>query len=146
MRNAGSASAARAPLALAGLAPAAVAGALASLLWWLAAGPGSGASALLGTACALAFFACAAVVLAPGLRRLPPQSLLLVALCAYTAQMAVLFGVFWWSRSQAWIDGGAAGLTVLLVAIVWQVAAVRTWRRSRVLVYDESSQFHRGVG
>ena len=58
------------------------------------------------------------------------------ALAVYMGQMIVLFLVFLVSGQIGWLDHVAVGVTILVVALVWQGASMLAWRRARTSVYD----------
>jgi len=62
------------------------------------------------------------------------------ALSVYMGQMIVLLLVFMGSRSIEGLDGVAVGVSILVVALVWQGASMLAWRRARNPVYDTTSE------
>jgi len=116
------------------LVPSGWAGAMACVaLWATRQAPGGGA-ALLGLAVALAFFAPGLLVM----RRIVsehPLSLVAAALAVFLGQL-VFLGVVILSLSGApWLDGFSFGVTVLVVALVWQVSQVLAFVRMRKPVF-----------
>ena len=101
---------------------------------------GGGKAALgaaLGFAIALAFFALGLLIM----RRLggasDPFRFLASALAVFMGQMIFLLVVIIVLQGASWLDGTAFGLTILAVALVWQVFQVIAFVRSRRLAFDE---------
>ena len=101
---------------------------------------GGGKAALgaaLGFAIALAFFALGLLIM----RRLggasDPFRFLASALAVFLGQMIFLLVVIIVLQGASWLDGTAFGLTILAVALVWQVFQVIAFVRSRRLAFDE---------
>lgn len=96
----------------------------------------SAASALFGLLIATAFFASGFAIMARVVREASPLLFMAAAMAVYMGQMIVLFLVFVLSGQVGWLDNVAVGLTILVVALVWQGASMLAWRRSRTSVYD----------
>jgi ATP synthase protein I len=104
--------------------------------FWVARGTGGGLAALLGVAVALLFFAGGLYVMGR-VANANPISVLAGALAVYLGQV-IFLGVVIFSLSGAgWLDGKAFGLSVLAVALIWQVCQVVAFMRLRQPVYDE---------
>ena len=104
---------------------------------------GGGKAALgaaLGFAIALAFFALGLLIM----RRLggasDPFRFLASALAVFLGQMIFLLVVIIVLQGASWLDGTAFGLTILAVALVWQVFQVIAFVRSRRLAFDEPQE------
>ena len=104
---------------------------------------GGGKAALgaaLGFAIALAFFALGLLIM----RRLggasDPFRFLASALAVFMGQMIFLLVVIIVLQGASWLDGTAFGLTILAVALVWQVFQVIAFVRSRRLAFDEPQE------
>ena len=119
--------------------PSTVAGLLAALGFLVVSGPGSGLSALFGVLVAMAFFASGFLLMARMVREANPLLFMAAALSVYMGQMIVLLLVFMGSRSIEGLDGVAVGVSILVVALVWQGASMLAWRRARNPVYDTAS-------
>jgi len=117
------------------LAPSAAAGGVTCLvLWATRRGPG-GLGAFLGLVVALAFFALGLLVM----RRIVsehPLSPLAAALAVFLGQVTFLGAVILTLTGAGWLDGLAFGVTVLVVALVWQVSQVVAFVRMRTDVFD----------
>lgn len=118
------------------LVPSVVSGVLTALVFLLLRDLGSGLSGLFGVVVATVFFASGFLLMARMVREASPMLFMAAALSVYMGQMIVLFLVFMGSRSITGLDGVAVGVTILVVAIVWQVASMVAWRRARSHVYD----------
>ena len=93
-------------------------------------------AALLGVAIAIVFFASGLYVMGR-VAKANPLSVLAGALAVYFGQV-IFLGVVILSLSGAhWLDGTAFGLSVLAVALIWQLSQVRAFMRLRKPVYDE---------
>lgn len=117
--------------------PTMLAGALTVLGYWLAQGRAAGASALLGYAVAVAFFTLGLLVMRSTGRPAEPLLLLATAMAVFLGQTIFVLAVILALRNASWLDGAAFGLTILVVAIVWQVLQVLVFRRARRPVYDQ---------
>ncbi len=117
------------PSAVAGLATAAILGALSG---WAAL-----VSGIVGALIALAFFTSALLGMARFVRNAEPMLFMAVGMSLYFAQVIVLLGVLIVARAIESLDMRSAGIAMLVTVLVWQVAQMRAWRHARVLVYDE---------
>lgn len=120
--------------------PSTVAGLLTALGFLVVSGPGSGLSGLFGVLVAVAFFASGFLLMARMVREASPMLFMAAALSVYMGQMIVLLLVFMGSRSIEGLDGVAVGVSILVVALVWQGASMLAWRRARNPVYDTASE------
>jgi len=104
--------------------------------FWVTRQTKGGLAALLGVCIAAAFFAGGLYVMS----RVPksnPLSVLAGALAVYLGQVLFL-GVVILSLSGAdWLDHTAFGLSVLAVALIWQLSQIIAFMRRRQPVYDE---------
>ena len=119
------------------LLPAGIVGLVATLVLWIVRGTDGGVSALGGVVVALAFFASGLVMMSRFVKSADPMTFMAVGLATYFGQVIVLFGVLVLARQIDSLDAVAAGIAMLVVILVWQVAQVVAWRRARVPVYDE---------
>jgi ATP synthase protein I len=92
--------------------------------------------AALGFAIALAFFALGLLIMRKLGGASDPFRFLASALAVFMGQMIFLLVVIIALQGASWLDGTAFGLTVLAVALVWQVFQVIAFVRSRRLVFD----------
>ena len=116
--------------------PMAVAAPLIVLGFWVTGQSRGGLAALLGVVIAVAFFASGLYVM-KRVTNANPISVLAGALAVYLGQV-IFLGLVIASLSGAdWLDGQAFGLSVLAVALVWQVAQVVAFVRLRKPVYDD---------
>lgn len=118
------------------LPPAVIAGVLTAGLQGMLDGPRAAGSGLFGVLVAVAFFASALVVMARFVTEGQPLLFMAVGMTVYFAQVIVLLGVLVLARRSEMLDMPAAGIAMLVVVLVWQVAQVRAWRGARVPVYD----------
>lgn len=118
------------------LLPSALAGLLTAGVFLVVGGRPSGGSAALGLVVAVAFFASGFAVMARTVREASPMLFMAAALTVYLGQMIMLFLFFMLSTQIGWLDDVAVGVTILVVALVWQGASMLAWRRARVSVYD----------
>jgi len=102
----------------------------------LVAGGKAALGAALGFVIALAFFALGLIVMRRLGGALDPLRFLASALAVFMGQMIFLLVVIMALKDASWLDGTAFGVTVLAVALVWQVFQVVAFVRSRRLVYD----------
>ncbi len=100
-------------------------------------GLAAGGSALLGLAVAIAFFASGLAVMARVVRDANPVLFMAVALSVYLGQVIALLLVMVLAERIAGLDDTAVGVTVLVVALAWQVFQMRAWRRARTHVFDD---------
>lgn len=107
--------------------------------FWITRQTRGGLSALLGVSIAVVFFASGLYVM-KRVTNAHPLSVLAGALAVYLGQV-IFLGLVILSLSGAdWLDGTAFGLSVLAVALVWQVSQVVAFIRLRKPVYDEPAQ------
>ena len=105
----------------------------------VAAVVGGGKAALgaaLGFAIALAFFALGLLVMRKLGGASDPFRFLASALAVFMGQLIFLLVVIIALQGATWLDGTAFGLTILAVALVWQLFQVIAFVRSRRLVFD----------
>ncbi len=121
------------------LPPALLAGVLTAGAQWVVQGPGVAGSGLFGALLAVAFFASALVMMARFVTDGNPMLFMAVGMSVYLAQVIVLLGVLVLARQVEALDLPAAGIAMLVVVLVWQVAQLRAWRSARVPVYDSRS-------
>lgn len=113
----------------------ATAPAIVAVFWVTRQGRGA-LAALLGVVVAVAFFASGLYVMGR-IVKANPLSVLAGALAVYFGQV-IFLGVVILSLSGAhWLDGTAFGLSVLAVALIWQLSQVVAFVRLRKPVYDE---------
>lgn len=120
------------------LPPSALAGVITAVVLGVIYDPRAGASGLLGVLIALAFFGSALLLMARFVKSLEPMLFMAVGMSVYFAQVLVLLGVLIVARGVESLDMRSAGIAMLVSVLVWQAAQLRAWRRSRVLVYDET--------
>ena len=123
--------------------PAAAAGMIAAAVFWIARGPSSALSGVLGVVIGVAFFASSLVLLSPRFRRWEPVLAFAVALTLYGTQVFALLVVYELTGGLTWLDGVAVGVAILVATLVFQAFAVRAWRRARTPIYDEIDQHNR---
>jgi ATP synthase protein I len=106
------------------------------LVFWATGQTRGGLAALLGVCIAVVFFAGGLYVM-KRVTNSNPLSVLVGALAVYLGQV-IFLGLVIFSLSGAhWLDGKAFGLSVLAVALVWQLFHVVAFVRMRKPVYDE---------
>ena len=106
------------------------------LVFWATRQTRGGLAALLGVSIAVVFFAGGLYVM-KRVTNSNPLSVLVGALAVYLGQV-IFLGLVIYSLSGAdWLDGKAFGLSVLVVALVWQLFQVLAFVRMRKPVYDE---------
>jgi ATP synthase protein I len=116
--------------------PMAVAVPIIVVVFWITRQSRGGLAALLGAGIAVVFFA-GGLALMSRVTNANPLSVLAGALGVYLGQV-IFLGVVILSLSGAhWLDGTAFGLSVLAVALIWQVAQVVAFIRLRKPVYDQ---------
>jgi ATP synthase protein I len=93
-------------------------------------------AALLGVLIAVLFFAGGLYVM-KRVTNSNPISVLVGALAVYLGQILFLGLVIYSLSGADWLDGQAFGLSVLAVALVWQLFQVVAFMRMRKPVYDE---------
>lgn len=106
------------------------------LAFWATRHTRGGLAALLGVSIAVAFFASGLYVM-KRVTNANPISVLAGALAVYLGQVLFLGLVILSLSSADWLDGKAFGLSVLAVALIWQVSQVVAFVRLRKPVYDE---------
>jgi len=105
-------------------------------VFWITSGSGGGLAALLGVVIAVVFFASGLYVMGR-VTNANPISVLAGALAVYLGQVIFLGVVIFAFSGAHWLDGKAFGLSVLAVALIWQVCQVAAFMRLRQPVYDE---------
>jgi ATP synthase protein I len=106
------------------------------LAFWVTRQTRGGLAALLGVCVAVVFFAGGLYVM-KRVSNANPISVLAGALAVYFGQV-IFLGLVIFSLSGAdWLDGPAFGLSVLAVALVWQLFQVVAFVRLRKPVYDD---------
>ena len=116
--------------------PMVCAGPVIVLVFWVTGQTRGGLSALLGVTIAVAFFAGGLYVM-KRVTNASPLSLLAGALAVYLGQVLFLGLMILLLSGAAWLDGQAFGLSVLAVALIWQLVQVWAFIRLRKPVYDE---------
>ncbi|HEY8652139.1 MAG TPA: hypothetical protein VIL87_03450 [Dermatophilaceae bacterium] len=104
--------------------------------FWATRQTRGGLAALLGVSIAVAFFASGLYVM-KRVTTANPLSVLAGALAVYLGQVIFLGIVILMLSGAAWLDGRAFGLSVLAVALVWQLSQLVAFARLRKPVYDE---------
>jgi len=104
--------------------------------FWIARQTRGGLAALLGVCVAVVFFASGLYVM-KRVTNTNPISVLAGALAVYLGQVIFLGLVIVLLSSADWLDGMAFGLSILAVALVWQLAQIRAFLQLRQPVYDE---------
>ena len=108
------------------------------LAFWLTRQTRGALAALLGVSIAVVFFAGGLYVM-KRVATANPISVLAGALAVYLGQVLFLGLVIIALSGADWLDGRAFGLSVLAVALVWQVFQVVAFIRLRQPVYDEQA-------
>jgi ATP synthase protein I len=109
------------------------------LVFWITRQTRGGLAALLGVSVAVAFFAGGLYVM-NRVTNANPISVLVGALAVYLGQVIFLGLVILVLSGAEWLDGQAFGLSVLAVALIWQLSQVMAFMRMRKPVYDEPAQ------
>lgn len=117
------------------LRPSALVGVLCALAFFAIRGLSGGVSSLFGTVLALGFFASGLVVLST-LRNLNPGGIMAAGMAVFFAQVIVLGVILVFATKIKSLDGPATGITVAIVVVAWQIFQVRSFMRTRQLVYD----------
>lgn len=104
--------------------------------FWITRQSRGGLAALLGVTVAVAFFAGGLYVMGR-VTNANPLSVLAGALAVYLGQVIFLGVVILTLSGAHWLDGTAFGLSVLAVALIWQVIQVVAFMRLRKPVYDD---------
>jgi ATP synthase protein I len=106
------------------------------LVFWITRQTRGGLAALLGVSVAVAFFASGLYVM-KRVTTANPLSVLAGALAVYLGQVIFLGIVILLLSGARWLDGRAFGLSVLAVALVWQLSQLVAFTRLRKPVYDQ---------
>lgn len=109
--------------------------------FWITGQTRGGLAAMLGVSIAVAFFASGLYVM-KRVTTANPLSVLAGALAVYLGQVIFLGIVILMLSGAAWLDGPAFGLSVLAVALVWQLSQVVAFMRLRTPVYDVPADDH----
>jgi ATP synthase protein I len=109
--------------------------------FWIAKGTRGGLAALLGVAIAVAFFAGGLYVMGRVVK-VNPMLVLAGALAVYLGQVLFLGVVILSLSGASWLDGTSFGLSVLAVALIWQLSQVVAFVRMRNPVYDNPAEMH----
>jgi len=107
-------------------------------VFWITRQTRGGLAALLGVAIAVVFFASGLYVMGR-VTNANPLSVLAGALAVYLGQVIFLGVVILTFSGAHWLDGTAFGLSILAVALIWQVCQVVAFMRLRQPVYDEQN-------
>ena len=105
-------------------------------VFWITRASRGGLAALLGATIAMVFFAGGLYVMGK-VTNANPLSVLTGALAVYLGQVIFLGVVILTLWGVHWLDGTAFGLSVLAVALIWQVSQVVAFMRLRKPVYDQ---------
>jgi ATP synthase protein I len=105
------------------------------LVFWFTGQSRGGLAALFGVVIALIFFAGGLYIMGR-ITNASPISVLVGALAVYLGQVIFLGVVMVSFSGAAWLDGKAFGLSILAVALIWQVAQVVAFLRLRKPVFD----------
>jgi ATP synthase protein I len=106
--------------------------------FWITGRSRGGLAALLGASIAVAFFAGGLYVMGR-VTNANPLSVLAGALAVYLGQVIFLGVVIFTFSGADWLDGKAFGLSVLAVALIWQVCQVVAFMRLRQPVFDQQA-------
>ena len=112
-------------------------------VFWITRGSRGGLAALLGACIAVVFFASGLYVMGR-VTNANPLSVLAGALAVYLGQVIFLGVVILTLSGVHWLDGTAFGLSILAVALIWQVSQVVAFMRLRQPVYDRPAQVSPG--
>jgi len=115
--------------------PMAVAAPVVVAAFWIANGTRGGLAALLGVVIAVAFFAGGLYVMGRVVKE-NPMLVLAGALAVYLGQVLFLGVVIVSLSGASWLDGTSFGLSVLAVALIWQLSQVVAFVKMRKPVYD----------
>jgi ATP synthase protein I len=105
-------------------------------VFWVTRGSRGGLGALLGACIAVVFFASGLYVMGR-VTNANPLSVLAGAIAVYLGQVVFLGVVILTLSGVHWLDGTAFGLSVLAVALIWQLCQVVAFMRLRQHVYDQ---------
>ena len=108
------------------------------LVFWITRQTRGALAALLGVSVAVAFFASGLYVM-KRVTNANPVSVLVGALAVYLGQVIFLGIVILVLSGAGWLDGQAFGLSVLAVALVWQLSQLLAFIRMRKPVYDHAA-------
>ena len=117
------------------LRPSVVTGLVAVVVATAVRGPLGATAAALGSAVALAFFSGGLWAMSKVVGT-EPLVAMAAALAVYFAQIIVIGALILLLYGAPWLDGMVFAAAVLAVTLVWQVVAIRAYRRSRQPVYD----------
>jgi ATP synthase protein I len=106
------------------------------LVFWMTRQTRGGLAALLGVSITVVFFAGGLYVM-KRVTNANPFTVLAGALAVYLGQVIFLGLVILFLSGAEWLDGQAFGLSVLAVALIWQVSQVVAFMRMRKPVYDD---------
>jgi ATP synthase protein I len=106
------------------------------LVFWMTRQTRGGLAALLGVSITVVFFAGGLYVM-KRVTNANPFTVLAGALAVYLGQIIFLGLVILFLSGAEWLDGQAFGLSVLAVALIWQVSQVVAFMRMRKPVYDD---------
>ena len=109
------------------------------VVFWITRQARGGLAALLGVCIAVFFFASGLYAM-KRVTNASPLSVLAGALAVYLGQVIFLAVVVLSLSGAGWLDGTAFGLSVLAVALIWQLSQVAAFVRLRKPVYDEPAQ------
>jgi len=118
--------------------PMACAAPLIVLGFWIARQTRGGLGALLGVTVAVVFFASGLYVM-KRVTNANPLSVLAGAMAVYLGQVIFLGLVIVSFSSAHWLDGTAFGLSILAVALIWQLSQIRAFMQLRKPVYDQAA-------
>lgn len=121
-----------------GLAAAMVAFPVIVIIFWITRDTKGGGSAALGALIAIVFFAAGLLIMGKIVDD-NPMTVMAGALAVYLGQILFLGFVILFLSGEDWIDGVAFGISVLIIALIWQVAQILAFMRMRKPVYDEQS-------
>ncbi len=119
----------------AGVLVSAVAFPVVVIAFWLIRGTGGAGGAALGALLAIVFFAAGLLVMTKVINE-QPISVLTGAITVYLGQVLFLGVIILALSGQDWLDTTAFGLSVLIIALLWQVAQVAAFIRAPKPVYD----------
>ena len=106
---------------------------------WVAGNARAGLSGLLGVVIAALFFVSGLFVISR-VAKANPLSVLAGALAVYLGQVLFLGVVILSLSGAGWLDGTSFGLSVLAVALIWQLCQVVAFVRLRKPVYDPAAE------
>jgi ATP synthase protein I len=116
--------------------PMSAAGPVIVAVFWITRGSRGGLAGLLGACIAVVFFASGLYVM-DKVTNANPLSVLAGAIAVYLGQVIFLGVVILTLSGVHWLDGTAFGLSVLAVALIWQLCQVVAFMRLRQPVYDQ---------